>query len=132
MAQRIWTEVEEETLLSKLTTLVDQGMWNGKPSECQPAYLEYLQNQMQASFPEAGIEPNHILRKMKYWKRGFFYVTEILHRPGFGWDSNENKVVAEYEVWEELIRDRPQVRLYRDRQIPKFNRLGHIFGRREN
>ncbi|KAI8543375.1 hypothetical protein RHMOL_Rhmol08G0212400 [Rhododendron molle] len=87
---------------------------------------------MQASFPEAGIKPNHTLTKMKYSKRDFFYVTEMLHSPGFGWDSNENKVVVEDEVWNELIRDRPQVRHYRDMQFPKFNQLGHIFGLREN
>ncbi|KAI8572025.1 hypothetical protein RHMOL_Rhmol01G0167000 [Rhododendron molle] len=87
---------------------------------------------MQASFPQAGIERNHITSKMKTWKRDYWYLASILHRPGFGWNVNENRLVAQEKVWNDFVREQPQLRRYRDMQFSNFIQWGHIFGCWEN
>lgn len=68
MARRAWSEIEEQTLLQYLTTLVDEGVWQGDFGFC-PSYSEVLKNQMQVSFPESGITKIHIEGKIKGWSR---------------------------------------------------------------
>ncbi|KAI8524382.1 hypothetical protein RHMOL_Rhmol13G0146000 [Rhododendron molle] len=100
MARRAWSEVEEEILLTNLTSLVDQGVWQAK-NGFHPGYLGVLENQMRVSFPEADA---------------------ILQIPGFGWNPNENKLVVQNDVWNEFVRTRPQLRQFRDREFPNYNR----------
>ncbi|KAI8555558.1 hypothetical protein RHMOL_Rhmol05G0181200 [Rhododendron molle] len=132
MARRVWTEVEEQMLLTNVTNLVDEGIWEGNGNGWHPDYLAVLQNQMQASLPEAGIEQHHIATKMKAWKREYSCVANMIHSTGFGWNANENRFVVEDEVWNDYVRDHPSVTRYRDKQFPNFIQWDHIFGRREN
>ncbi|KAI8530761.1 hypothetical protein RHMOL_Rhmol11G0084400 [Rhododendron molle] len=71
MTRWAWSEVEEEILLTNLTSLVDQGVWQAE-NRFHPGYLGVLENQMRVYFPEADA---------------------ILRIPGFGWNPNENKLV---------------------------------------
>ncbi|KAI8541551.1 hypothetical protein RHMOL_Rhmol08G0070700 [Rhododendron molle] len=83
MARWAWNEVEEEILLTNLTSLVDQGVWQAE-NEFRPGYLEVLENQMRVCFPEAGIKQNHIEGKVKIWKRDYFDLTLYFKFWGFG------------------------------------------------
>ncbi|KAI8571750.1 hypothetical protein RHMOL_Rhmol01G0143000 [Rhododendron molle] len=131
MACRAWSEVEEEILLTNLTSLVDQGVWQAE-NGFHPGYLGVLENQMRVSFPEAGIKENHIEGKIKKWKRDYYDLDAILQIPGFGWNPNENKLVVENDVWNEFVQNWPQLRHFRDREFPNYNRWGHCFVRQEN
>ncbi|XP_058179272.1 uncharacterized protein LOC131298025 [Rhododendron vialii] len=131
MAHRAWSEVEEEMLVTNLTSLVDQGVWQAE-NGFHSGYLGVLENQMRVSFLEAGIKQNHIEGKIKKWKRDYFYLDAMLRSPGFGWNPNENKLVVENDVWNEFIRDCPQLRHFRDMEFPKCDRWGHCFVRQEN
>ncbi|KAI8530762.1 hypothetical protein RHMOL_Rhmol11G0084400 [Rhododendron molle] len=64
MTRWAWSEVEEEILLTNLTSLVDQGVWQAE-NRFHPGYLGVLENQMRVYFPEAGIKQNHIEEKIK-------------------------------------------------------------------
>ncbi|KAI8571431.1 hypothetical protein RHMOL_Rhmol01G0119700 [Rhododendron molle] len=108
MARRAWSEMEEEILLTNLTSLVDQGVWQAE-NEFHPGYLGVLENQMRVSFPEAGIKENHIEGKIKKWKRDYYDLDAILQIPNW-----------------------PQLRHFRDRKFPNYNRWGHCFVRQEN
>ncbi|KAI8547537.1 hypothetical protein RHMOL_Rhmol07G0203800 [Rhododendron molle] len=130
-ARRAWSDEEEESLLEKLTTLVDQGVWQAD-NGFHPGYLDVLENQMRVSFPDAGIKQNHIEGKIKKWKRDYLDLDAILQIPGFGWNPNEHKLVVENDVWNEFVRGRPQLRNFRDKEFPNFNRWGHCFVRQEN
>ncbi|KAI8524498.1 hypothetical protein RHMOL_Rhmol13G0153800 [Rhododendron molle] len=82
MAHRRWREEEEDTLLTNLTSLVDQGVWRTNNGHFKPSYLGVLTNEMKVSFPRADA---------------------MLRRPGFGWNPNENKLVVENEIWNEFV-----------------------------
>ncbi|KAI8524383.1 hypothetical protein RHMOL_Rhmol02G0281600 [Rhododendron molle] len=55
MARRAWSEVEEEILLTNLTSLVDQGVWQGKIKKWKRDYF-YLDAILQ--IPGFGWNPN--------------------------------------------------------------------------
>ncbi|KAI8543478.1 hypothetical protein RHMOL_Rhmol08G0221600 [Rhododendron molle] len=55
MAHQAWSEVEEEILLTNLTSLVDQGVWQGNIKKWNRDYF-YLDAILQ--IPEFGWNPN--------------------------------------------------------------------------
>ncbi|KAI8559892.1 hypothetical protein RHMOL_Rhmol04G0211200 [Rhododendron molle] len=128
MARRVSTEVEEQMLLTNVTNLVDEGIWEGNGNGWHPGYLAVLQNQMQASLPQAGIEQNHIATKMKAWKREYSYLATMLHCPGFGWNANEKRLVVEDEVWNDFFRVRSSTGdTLSSHAISQFHPMGPYF-----
>ena len=97
----VWREEEEERLLQLLTSLVDVEHMRGRRLE--PMHLTQLHNEMQVSFPERGIGVNCIYAKIRYWKRDFARIHEMLTFAGFGWDADENKIIVEEEVWDHFV-----------------------------
>ncbi|XP_058218709.1 uncharacterized protein LOC131329549 [Rhododendron vialii] len=132
MARRAWSEEEEDTLLTNLTSLVDQGVWRTDDGAFRPSYLEVLKNEMRVSFPQASINEIHIEGKIKKWKSDYRKLDAILRRPGFGWNPNENKLVVGNETWNEFVRDQRHLRHFRDMQFPHFNRWAYCFVSDEN
>ncbi|KAI8550356.1 hypothetical protein RHMOL_Rhmol06G0099400 [Rhododendron molle] len=82
MAHRRWREEEEDTLLTNLTSLVDQGVWRTNNGHFKPSYLGVLTNEMRVSFPLAGINEIHIEAKIKKWKSDYHILDAMLRRPG--------------------------------------------------
>ncbi|KAI8551426.1 hypothetical protein RHMOL_Rhmol06G0184500 [Rhododendron molle] len=121
MAQRIWSEVEESRLLSALTSMTQSPMWNTAQGTFNPGYLNYLQSVMAVEFFDALIEEFHIQTKIMRWKRTCKVIMNLIHTPGFDWDSTRHEVVAEDDVWTAYLQDHPQARLARDVQFPQFN-----------
>ncbi|XP_058201219.1 uncharacterized protein LOC131315974 [Rhododendron vialii] len=105
MARRAWSEEEEDTLLTNLTSLVDQGVWRTDNGVFRPSYLGVLKNEMQVSFPQAGINEIHIEEKIKKWKHDYRILDAMLRRLGFGWNPNENKLVVGNEIWNEFVQN---------------------------
>ncbi|KAI8555964.1 hypothetical protein RHMOL_Rhmol05G0216400 [Rhododendron molle] len=55
---------------------------------------------MRTSFPQGGITKNHIQGKIKKWKRKWTYyiLHNLLWKPKFDWNQNENRLVVKNEV----------------------------------
>ncbi|XP_058184625.1 uncharacterized protein LOC131320493 [Rhododendron vialii] len=127
-ARRAWSDEEEESLLEKLTTLVNQGVWQAE-HEFRPSYLGVLENQMRSSFPQGGIAKNHIEAKIKNWKQTCFQLQHMLQIPGFGWNAAENRLLVEDAIWNQYVKVNRRDRQMREMQFPNYNRWCHCFGR---
>ncbi|KAI8532294.1 hypothetical protein RHMOL_Rhmol11G0202400 [Rhododendron molle] len=127
-ARRAWSDEEEESLLEKLTTLVDQGVWQAEHG-FHPGYLEVFKNQMRSSFPQGGIAKNHIEAKIKNWKQTCFQLQHMLQILGFGWNATENRLLVEDAVWNEYVQVNRRARQMKEMQFPNYNRWCHCFGR---
>ncbi|KAI8554841.1 hypothetical protein RHMOL_Rhmol05G0128300 [Rhododendron molle] len=132
MARRRWSEEEEDTLLTNLTSLVDQGVWRTDNGHFKPSYLGVLTNEMRVSFPRGGINEIHIEAKIKKWKSDYRIVDAMLRRPGFGWNPNENKLVVEDGIWNDFVQDHRFQRHFWEKQFPHFNRWAYCFVSDEN
>ena len=104
MPGRVWTFNEEVTLLQKLASMVDEGVyqtWNGG---FRNLTYEVLKSHMHSRFPEGGLQVNHIKWKIKNWMKTFHSIRDILLTQGFGWDEIQNKLVVDNdEVWNEFL-----------------------------
>lgn len=127
MARRAWSEVEEETLLQYLTSLVDEGVWQSDFG-FRPSYSEVLKNMMQAFFPGCGITKMHIERKIRDWKRDFVYINKFRQMEGFGWDDYEKKLVVENEqVWNNFVQGHPRFANWNGKRFPNYSRWSYCF-----
>ncbi|KAI8559087.1 hypothetical protein RHMOL_Rhmol04G0147600 [Rhododendron molle] len=103
MARRPWSDEEEDKLLTNLTSLVDQGVWQTDNGEFRDSYLGIFKNEISVSFPQVSINEIHIERRIKKWKSDFFILDAMLRRPGFEWNPNENKLIVENKIWNKFV-----------------------------
>ncbi|KAI8559088.1 hypothetical protein RHMOL_Rhmol04G0147600 [Rhododendron molle] len=82
MARRPWSDEEEDKLLTNLTSLVDQGVWQTDNGEFRDSYLGIFKNEMQVSLLQ---------------------LDAMLRRPGFEWNPNENKLIVENKIWNKFV-----------------------------
>ncbi|KAE8210881.1 hypothetical protein CF327_g5309 [Tilletia walkeri] len=62
---------------------------------------------------------NHYRSLKGMWKEA----KELIDMSGFGWDEDRKKVTAEEEVWNDLIKRRPEFKKWKAKSFPLYPRL---------
>ncbi|XP_058103645.1 uncharacterized protein LOC131247257 [Magnolia sinica] len=66
--------------------------------------------------------------RLRYYKREYTAVKDMLAASGFGWDSKRMVVTAPDEVWEQYLRSHPNAVRLRDKRIDRMDDLTVICG----
>ncbi|KAI8568600.1 hypothetical protein RHMOL_Rhmol02G0213400 [Rhododendron molle] len=116
-----WVQVEKTLLVSALKSLVESRLWTTVDGHFRPSYVRYLKRCMDKDFSDAAIEEWHIETKVKKWRRTCLFIVDLIDCVGFEWDTSENMVVIEDNVWAAFAQVHPQARVARDVQSPLFD-----------
>ncbi|KAL7595601.1 hypothetical protein Lser_V15G30039 [Lactuca serriola] len=120
-----WTS-EMDNFLTEL--LLHQGQKGNKHDN---SYTREAWTEMLTSF-NSKFGPQHTKRMLRHrYKKLSKYHSDImllLKQDDFSWDTKEQKVVANDDVWDAYLKTHPQARTYRTKSMPNYKDLELIFG----
>ncbi|XP_058088293.1 uncharacterized protein At2g29880-like [Magnolia sinica] len=65
---------------------------------------------------------------MRYHKREYNNLKDMLAASGFGWDNERMVVIAPDEVWDEYLKSHPRAERLRGKRIERMDDLAAIVG----
>ncbi|KAK0599582.1 hypothetical protein LWI29_006626 [Acer saccharum] len=106
--RRVWTKEEEDALLS----ILDEIVANGGRADCgsfKSGTVKNIETRMACAIPNCGLKAvPHIESKLKFWKKQYGIVYDMLNTSGFGWNDVRKCIeVDSDEAWKSYV----QVRL---------------------
>ncbi|XP_047963813.1 uncharacterized protein LOC125208272 [Salvia hispanica] len=127
--RRIWTDREEDVLLTTLKELVVQG-WKSDHG-FRAGYLVRLEEALRREFPTTDLKvyPN-IISKVSAWKKSYYTLEYILKQSGVAFNLNgDHRIDCDDQQWAEIVEKDVYVRFMRDRSWPYFDDWKQIFGK---
>ncbi|XP_058106628.1 uncharacterized protein LOC131249907 [Magnolia sinica] len=70
----------------------------------------------------------NVSNRLRYYKREYTTVKDMLTASGFGWDSERMVVTAPDEVWEEYLKSHPRAERLCEKRIERMDDLAAIVG----
>ncbi|XP_058077710.1 uncharacterized protein LOC131226058 isoform X2 [Magnolia sinica] len=70
----------------------------------------------------------NVFNRVRYYKREYTAVKDMLAASGFGWDTERMVVTAPDEVWEQYLRSHPNAARLRGKRIDRMDDLAIICG----
>ncbi|TXG69377.1 hypothetical protein EZV62_004312 [Acer yangbiense] len=128
--RRIWTKEEEETLLSIINEIVANG-GRADYGSFKAGNLKIIESHLANILPNCGLKASpHIESKVKTWKKDYGVVYDMINTSGFGWNNVRKCVeVDSNEAWHSYVQHHKQVKRWRDKPFPLYERLTYIFGK---
>ncbi|XP_061371640.1 L10-interacting MYB domain-containing protein-like [Gastrolobium bilobum] len=119
-----WTAAMDQYFIELLLDQLDRG--NTVNNEFnRKAWTEML-----AMF-NAKFGPQHTKRILRHRFRKlmkyYFVITKILKTPGFSWDTQQQMLAADDDVWDAYVKQHPHARWYRLKTFPNYQDLELIF-----
>ncbi|KAL5862280.1 hypothetical protein ACOSQ3_003561 [Xanthoceras sorbifolium] len=128
--RRAWTKEEEEVLLS----ILDEIVASGARADCgyfKSGTLKNMETRLAIVLPNCGLKANpHLESKLKFWKKQYGVVYDMLNTSGFGWNDVRKCIeVDSDEVWKSYVQHHKQAEGFRGKHFPLYERLANIFGK---
>ncbi|XP_058077764.1 L10-interacting MYB domain-containing protein-like [Magnolia sinica] len=70
----------------------------------------------------------NVSNRLRYYKREYTTVKDMLAASGFGWDNERMVVTTPDEVWEEYLKSHPRAEKFCDKRIERMDDLATIVG----
>ncbi|KAK0599794.1 hypothetical protein LWI29_008715 [Acer saccharum] len=121
--KRGWSKNEEEELLNVLDNIIAEG------ARCDTGSFKsgtstQIEKTLNSILPNSGIKASpHIDSKIRFWKKQYGIVFDMLNTSGFGW--NDTKKCVEVDSNEA----HKEAEGWRDKSFPLYERLVNIFGK---
>ncbi|XP_058108674.1 uncharacterized protein At2g29880-like [Magnolia sinica] len=125
-AQKIkWTNAMDEVMLNTLLEQIALGRKsdNGFKREAYQAAAEQVSNETHVC-----VNWSNVVNRMKYHKKCYNDVKDMLSASGFGWDNERKVVTAPDEVWEAYLKSHPRTERLRGKRIERMDDLAVIVG----
>ncbi|KAF2302880.1 hypothetical protein GH714_010075 [Hevea brasiliensis] len=92
--------------------------------------LENIAKEVKQKFPDQPIDKEKVKNRMKHIKRCWFPAYDIFKNgmSGFAWDPISEMFIAEPEVWEQLIKVKPEVAAWMNKPIRNYEKLCLLYG----
>ncbi|TXG57326.1 hypothetical protein EZV62_018639 [Acer yangbiense] len=90
-----------------------------------------IEKTLNSILPNSRIKASpHIDSKIRFWKKQYGIVFDMLNTSGFGWNDTKKCVeVDSNEVWEMYVLAHKEAEGWRDKSFPLYERLINIFGK---
>ncbi|KAG6406466.1 hypothetical protein SASPL_134068 [Salvia splendens] len=128
-SRRVWTQREEEILMSTMKELAAAG-WKSD-NGFRAGYLTRAKEALRREFPKTDlcVHP-HIKSKISTWKRNYYSLTLILDHSGVGFNADGNyKIDIDDEQWAQVVQKDSNAKYMRNKSWPLLNDWKEIFGK---
>ncbi|XP_058217311.1 uncharacterized protein LOC131328380 [Rhododendron vialii] len=127
--RRVWRKSEEDALIKIMVTeMCDK--WKAE-NGFKPGFFTLVEKEMDKVMPESKIKASpHIDSKVKYWRKTYAKLTDILKLSGFGWDHVNKRIEVDDEVWKIYEEAYPQkAKEVGGKRFPYFEDWEFLFGK---
>ncbi|KAG6392321.1 hypothetical protein SASPL_146538 [Salvia splendens] len=128
-SRRVWTQREEEILMTTMKELAASG-WKSD-NGFRAGYLTRAKEALRREFPKTDlcVHP-HIKSKISTWKRNYYSLILILDRSGVGFNADGNyKIDIDDEQWAQVVQKDSNAKYMRNKSWPLLNDWKEIFGK---
>ncbi|KAG6430008.1 hypothetical protein SASPL_108067 [Salvia splendens] len=128
-SRRVWTQREEEILMTTMKELAASG-WKSD-NGFRAGYLTRAKEALRREFPTTDlcVHP-HIKSKISTWKRNYYSLILILDRSGVGFNADGNyKIDIDDEQWAQVVQKDSNAKYMRNKSWPLLNDWKEIFGK---
>ena len=102
--RRMWSDREEQVLLTSLMELVVHG-WKSD-NGFRSGYLKKLEDDLHREFPTTDLKASpNITSKLQAWKKSYNSLQHILQLSGVGFNLNgDHKIDCDDEMWRQIVK----------------------------
>ncbi|GMP89214.1 hypothetical protein CsSME_00040885 [Camellia sinensis var. sinensis] len=99
--RRVWTPKECDVLIQAMRDLFSE-KWKVDNGQFRAGFYSELEKLIILAFPGTDLRASpHIESKIKFWRRQYNLITNMLRLSGFGWDDTNKMILVDSEqVWQ--------------------------------
>ncbi|KAF5952622.1 hypothetical protein HYC85_010566 [Camellia sinensis] len=128
--RRVWTPKECDVLIRAMRDLFSE-KWKADNGQFRAGLYSELEKLIILAFPGTDLRASpHIESKIKFWKRQYNLITDMLRLSGFGWDDTNKMILVDSEqVWQNYVKKEPDAKGMRNVPFPYYEDWLILFGK---
>ncbi|CAL5427774.1 unnamed protein product [Camellia sinensis] len=130
--RRFWNHREEVFLVITMKDVIASNpRWKLDNNQFRAGFYNECEKKILSAFPGTDLRASpHIDSKIKFWRKQYNALQDMLNISGFGWDD-EQKMVLGYsdDVWQNYVRRVPDAKGMRNRPFPFYEDWLILFGK---
>ncbi|KAF5951157.1 hypothetical protein HYC85_009101 [Camellia sinensis] len=109
--RRVWTPKECDVLIRAMRDLFSE-KWKADNGQFRCGFYSELEKLIILAFPGTDLRASpHIESKIKFWRRQYNLLTDMLRLSGFGWNDSEKMILVDSDqVWENYVKREPDAK----------------------
>ncbi|KAI8021636.1 hypothetical protein LOK49_LG03G03410 [Camellia lanceoleosa] len=121
--RRVWTPKECDVLIRAMRDLFSK-KWKADNGQFRARFYSELEKLIILAFPGTNLRASsHIESKIKFWRRQYNLITDMLRLSGFGWDDTDKMILVDSEQKE------PDAKGMRNVPFPYYEDWLILFGK---
>ncbi|GMP94802.1 hypothetical protein CsSME_00044107 [Camellia sinensis var. sinensis] len=128
--RRVWTPKECDVLIRAMRDLFSE-KWKADNGQFRSGFYSELEKLIILAFPGTDLRASpHIESKIKFWRRQYNLLTDMLRLSGFGWDDSEKMILVDSdEVWQNYVKREPDAKGMRNVPFIYYEDWVILFGK---
>ncbi|CAL5382364.1 unnamed protein product [Camellia sinensis] len=128
--RRVWTPKECDVLIRAMRDLFSE-KWKADNGQFRAGFYSELEKLIILAFPGTDLRVSpHIESKIKFWRRQYNLITDMLRLSGFGWDDTDKMILVDSEqVWQNYVKKEPDAKGMHNVPFPYYEDWLILFGK---
>ncbi|CAL5403039.1 unnamed protein product [Camellia sinensis] len=128
--RRVWTPKECDVLIRAMRDLFSE-KWKADNGQFRCGFYSELEKLIILAFPGTNLRASpHIESKIKFWRRQYNLLTDMLRLSSFGWDDSEKMILVDSdEVWQNYVKREPDAKGMRNVPFIYYEDWVILFGK---
>ncbi|CAL5444433.1 unnamed protein product [Camellia sinensis] len=128
--RRLWTPKECDVLIRAMRDLFSE-KWKADNGQFRCGFYSELEKLIILAFPGTDLRASsHIESKIKFWRRQYNLLTNMLRLSGFGWDDSKKMILVDSDqVWQNYVKREPDAKGMRNVPFIYYEDWVILFGK---
>ncbi|GMP62699.1 hypothetical protein CsSME_00024695 [Camellia sinensis var. sinensis] len=128
--RKVWTPKECDVFIRAMRDLFGE-KWKADNGQFKCGFYSELEKLIILAFPGIDLRASpHIESKIKFWRRQYNLLTDMLRLSGFGWDDSEKMILVDSDqVWENYVKRDPDAKGMRNVPFIYYEDWVILFGK---
>ncbi|KAL7199811.1 hypothetical protein ACSBR2_022001 [Camellia fascicularis] len=130
--RRFWNHHEEVFLITTMKDVIASNpRWKLDNNQFRAGFYNECEKKILSAFPGTDLRASpHIDSKIKFWRKQYNDLQDMLNMSGFGWNDEQKMVLVDSDdVWQNYVRRVPDAKGMRNRPFPFYEDWLILFGK---
>ncbi|KAF5933460.1 hypothetical protein HYC85_029631 [Camellia sinensis] len=130
--RRFWNHREEVFLITTMKDVIASNpRWKLDNNQFRAGFYNECEKKILSDFPGTDLRASpHIDSKIKFWRKQYNALQDMLNMSGFGWNDEQKMVLVDSDdIWQNYVRRVPDAKGMRNRPFPFYEDWLILFGK---